>query len=146
MALIEPRVRRIYFDSNIFIYTIEKHTAYIHHLTRLFAEIEANGQLVVTSELSFAECLVGARKARSRELEQLYEALLTSRDTIHMEPIDRKILHAAALHAGDGAAKLADAIHVVTALEHDCEVFFTNDKRVRAPSPLTRLLLDDLKA
>lgn len=144
MALIDPRIRRIYFDVNIFIYTVEKHRDYESVLARLFKEIEKNRQRVVTSELSLAECLVGARKARSDELAAIYENLLAPSEMIVMAPLDRDILRAAAFYAADAAIKLPDAIHVVTAVALDCEMFFTNDRRVTTPAGLALLTLEGL--
>lgn len=145
MAVIDDSARRIYFDANIFIYTVEKHQEYADILTRVFVEIEANSQIVVTSELTLAECLIGARKARSRELEDLYENLLAPSETIKPVPVSREILRAAACYAGDANVKLADAIHVATAIALDCEIFLTNDRRVIAPPPIRLVLLSNVK-
>lgn len=144
MALIDPRIRRIYFDANIFIYTVEKHRDYEAVLTRLFEEIEKSRQRVVTSELSLAECLVGARKARSDELAAIYENLLAPSEMVVIAPLDREILRAAAFYAADVTIKLPDAIHVVTAVALGCEMFFTNDRRVTAPAGMELLTLDGL--
>ncbi len=144
MALIDASARRIYFDANIFIYTVEQHRDYAPLLTRIFEEIGSNAQRVVTSELSLAECLVGARKAHSLELEAIYEELLAPGDMILPAPVDRGILRAAARYAGDAGMRLPDAIHVVTAVAFECEIFLTNDRRIVTPDSMRLLLLDAL--
>jgi predicted nucleic acid-binding protein len=95
--------------------------------------------------LTLAECLIGARKARSRALEELYENLLAPSGTIMPVPISRDILRAAALFAGEANVKLADAIHVATAIALDCDVFLTNDRRVIAPNSIRLMQLGDVK-
>lgn len=145
MAIIDARARRIYFDANIFIYTVEQHRTYANELTTIFEEIEVNSQLVVTSELTLAECLIGARRARSRELEALYDDLLAPSETITPVPVSRDILRAAAFYAGDANIKLADAIHMATAIALDCDVFLTNDRRMIAPKSIRLIQLSDVK-
>lgn len=145
MAIIDASARRIYFDTNIFIYTVEKHRDYSNELSMIFREIEENSQAVVTSELTLAECLIGARKARSRELEQIYDDLLVPSATITPVPVTRDILRAAALYAGEANVKLANAIHMATAIALDCEVFLTNDRRVIAPNSIRLMQMSDVK-
>ncbi len=53
-------------------------------------------------------------------------------------------MRAAALYAGDANVKLADAIHVATAIALNCEIFLTNDRRVIAPQPIRMVRLSDV--
>lgn len=54
-------------------------------------------------------------------------------------PVDRSILVAAARLRAQLTLRLPDAIHVATALAADCELFVSNDRRVRLPDSMTLL-------
>ncbi|TXH68977.1 MAG: hypothetical protein E6Q83_11710 [Thiothrix sp.] len=49
--------RKLYLDSNIFIYAIEGHELYAGVLQKLFQYIASQHIQVCTSELTLAECL-----------------------------------------------------------------------------------------
>jgi len=39
--------------------------------------------------------------------------------------------------------KLPDAIHVATAQSIDCDIFLTNDKKIRTPKNIEVIILED---
>jgi predicted nucleic acid-binding protein len=55
------------------------------------------------------------------------------------------ILEAAArLRASSPGLHTPDAIHLATAMDASCEVFLTNDRRMKAAAPPAVISLDDL--
>ena len=51
-------------------------------------------------------------------------------------------IHAGVLR-GETGMKTPDAIHVATAMKEKCDVFFTNDKQIKTPKSLERILFSD---
>lgn len=140
--------KRVYLDTNVFIYGIEP-SEYTQHLfvvvTGLF-ELAMNQQIsAMTSELSLAEVLVGAYKASS-SLVNLYENLIINRPELAVYPVDREVLRYAAQLRSQQKIALADALHLATALHHQADIFITHDKGIYSPAILTKLTLEDLQA
>jgi len=139
--------KRVYFDVNVFIYAVEPSENMqlaFATVTRLF-ELAATEQiLAMTSELSLAEALVGAYK-NNPALVALYEELFTHRAEMTVYAVDRDVLITAARLRSQQTIALADAIHVATALNHQADVFITQDKRLQPPTGLLKLTLEDLQ-
>jgi predicted nucleic acid-binding protein len=70
--------------------------------------------------------------------------MLSGRERIQMLPVTRDILEQAARSRAESTMRLPDAIHVATAQAHGCNVFLTNDGRIRAPAGLTAITLAEL--
>jgi predicted nucleic acid-binding protein len=118
----------IYIDTNIFISMIECEDPFSSSLRDFFTSLESNNQVLVTSELTLAECLIGAFKKSSDELVNIYTTLLQESDILQIVPVSRDILKSAALYSAKNNIKLPDSIHIVTAIGTDCTVFFSNDR------------------
>ena len=71
-----------------------------------------------------------------------YTELLTPSDRLAVLPVDRAILVEAARQRAALGMHMPDAIHVATALAADCDLFLTNDRRLRMPPGLAKELLE----
>ena len=135
--------KKLYLDSNIFMYALEGHELYWTVLQRLFQHIASQQILVCTSELALAECLVMPLKLNNQPLAELYKTHLTSHAGLECVLLSREILIQAAQLRADLNIKLPDAIHVATALAVECDSLLTNDQGMRAPAALTIFQLKD---
>lgn len=98
--------------------------------TALFARIDAGDLIAVTSELTLAEVLVKPFADGNEQLQQRYLEALQERPALHLVPLSREVLLAAArLRAQCPSLKMPDALHAATALEHDSRYFVSNDAR-----------------
>jgi predicted nucleic acid-binding protein len=111
----------------------------------LFAEVDDGRIIAVTSELSVAECLVKPFGDRDTERVNRYLEFLDNRPQFSVIGIDRDILTEAARIRAELGLKLPNAIHVATASMSACNVFLTNDQRLRTPVALERSLWDELE-
>lgn len=134
----------VYFDANIIIYVVEGYPAQRLALQDLVRALDDGFFRVLTSELTLAEVLVGPFRAPSPLYEITYSAVLSGQEQIEVVPVTRDILVDAARLRAESGMRLADAIHVATALRHGCHVFLTNDHRLRAPAGLTVITLAEL--
>ena len=76
---------------------------------------------------------------------EMAERMLADGSRIACRPIDRAtLLSCAELRARLGG-RTFDAIHVATALLAHCDIFLSDDERIRVPNGLQRLRLSDLK-
>ena len=97
---------------------------------------------LVTSELTLAEVLVKPFGLGREDAVAAYTELLTPSDRLAVLPVDRAILVEAARQRAALGMPMPDAIHVATALADGCDLFLTNDRRLRMPPGLAKELLE----
>jgi predicted nucleic acid-binding protein len=135
---------RIYLDTNIFIYALEGYPVFRTVLTTLFNALDRGELMAVTSELTLAEVLVKPLLDRHAERQAAYLQVLQPSPSLHMAPVSRDVLLAAARLRAETGLKLPDAIHAATAQLMGCEQFLTNDARVTSLPGLAILQLSEL--
>ncbi len=134
----------IYFDTNIFIYALEDSHEYREQITALFSRIRQTGTLVVTSELTLAECLVKPFATEDDLSIQHYERNIKTSEFLEIKAITRTILKGAARNKAICRNKLPDSIHMATALHSGCAIFVTNDASIKTPGNINLLVLKNL--
>ena len=139
---IEARLRgkRVYLDSNVFIYAFEN-VAEFGVCAEILRLSDDRSIAAVTSEISLLEILVGPLAAGIRDLAALYAHRLDVAPGLELIPIARAtLLQAAAIRAAR-KLKLPDALHVATAVESNCDLFVTADVGIPTSSRLPVLHL-----
>lgn len=129
-----PAGKRIYFDTNVFIIALEgKDAGQRDLLATLFALAHSGGEKrFFTSQITISEVLVGPYKHGQDDLAAYYQRLLLNSPWLSTVPITTDILlKAAMLRAEQKSLKLPDAIHLATALEHECSEFASADMGIR---------------
>ena len=132
------RSSRIYVDTNIFIYLIEGNPERTRSVIEIFQDIVNADAIVVTSEMTVAECFYGASKQQNLAAITAYEALFSSTD-IEIIPLDGALAKRAAISGAELSLKLIDSLHYICALEEGCDFFFTSDKRFKS-GPYLRVI------
>ena len=135
--------RMLYLNTNIIVYAIEGKNQWSDLLRELLHAVDARAIHTFTSELTVAEVLAKPFELGAIDLVATYEELLAPDSLVRVIPIDRPILPSAAELCGRMRIKLADAIHVATALQSTCEFMVTNDEQFgrRIQTPLQWLSL-----
>ncbi|PZQ11249.1 MAG: VapC toxin family PIN domain ribonuclease [Ancylobacter novellus] len=127
-------VVRIYADANALIRSVEGDDHAASLLNCVFA---ADGSVIVSSELTLAEVLVGPMKLqrqdpadrRARAWRASYEALFDKAGVLESAAVSASVLKdAAKLRAEHVSLKLPDAIHLTTAIARGCDVMLSHDK------------------
>lgn len=135
---------RVYVDSNTLIYYIEDSG----QLSGLAAECldycVAQGIRLVTSELSLTECLWGVYKTKREGLADLYRKWLFDDTLVELSAVEIHVLEMAATIGPSHNLRLADAIHVASAMLTECSAMLTNDKRLRLPESIQPIRLTDV--
>ena len=136
--------RRVYLDTNVFIYALSGFAAFRSLLTELFDAIEANSLIAVTSELALAETLVIPFRHEDADEEQRCREIFRAGPGLELHPVSMGVLEATArMRAASPAMRTPDAIHAATAQLAECDVFLTNDARLKNTPGLTVLLLSN---
>lgn len=117
---------KIYLDTCIAIYFIEKHPLYSNQIEKLF---EAHDSLELCySPLVRLECLVMPFRTKDTELTELYLSFFSAQTLLE---ISANIFDKAAqVRADYPSLKTPDALHLATAVHYNCDEFWTNDNRL----------------
>jgi len=118
--------KRIYLDTCIVIYVVERHPLYSATIESLIWSLSMTS--LCYTPLLRMECLIKPYKNQDTDLLQLYETYLDAQQLLELLP---DIFNAAAkLRANHSKLKTPDAIHLAAALHHGCSEFWTNDTRL----------------
>jgi predicted nucleic acid-binding protein len=126
------RGRRIYFDTNIFIYLLEGFRSLEAGL-REIKDCVLQGETIFTSELTICEALVKPFRADDARLVLAYRQFIEESGAFNLRPTNRDIYLRAGLYRAQFGLKTPDAIHVATAIDAGCDIFLSNNKTLRAP-------------
>lgn len=141
--LILPESSLVYVDTQIIIYSVEKHEPYWSILRPMWQRSAKAEIQIISSELALLETLVAPLKNVDFVLINAYETLLLSTE-MQLMPITRAILREAAQMRTQTKLKTPDAIHAATAITHSCSIFLTNDYGFRRVPNLPLTVLNDI--
>lgn len=123
---------------------MEGYPEYESILTSHFNRIDNGTYTAVTSELTLAEALIKPLMDNNEKLQQTYEEMIQSSDSLILATIDRQILvEVAGIRASLNTIHLPDAIHLATAQIHRRSCFITNDKRLKINQTFQIILISD---
>ncbi|WP_295449038.1 PIN domain-containing protein [uncultured Thiodictyon sp.] len=122
-------INKIYLDSCIAIYLVERHPHFFLPLhLRIAAQVDA---LFSVSALTRLEVLARPLRERDHALAARYESFLRTHEII---AIDDRVVDAA-LQWRVAGLKTPDALHVALAQSHGCTGLWTNDDRLARVLP-----------
>jgi predicted nucleic acid-binding protein len=135
---------RVYLDTNLFIYVVEEILPYAEQVRPLLQAADQGEIRLVTSLLALAEALVMPCRKGDDVLIATYRELFTRPPPgLFVARLDAAILERAArLRATLDSLRLPDAIHLATAESEQCDLFLTNDKRLKAVAVLSVVILE----
>ena len=133
-----------YLDANLYIYAFEGIETHRKRMAELLAAIDRQQATVIASELLFTEILPRPMKDGRHDLIERYLDLFRGTSRIHLVPVDRSVILRSVHLRADFGLRSMDALHLATALVHDCESFVTNDRRLARVDGVRVLVLDDL--
>lgn len=120
---------RIYFDSCILIYRIERRQPWAQRVDALLAGIDAAAAHFVTTELTRLECRVRPLGLGHADVLRDYDAFF-EQPSLQWQPFDRQVFDRAARLRAEHGLKTPDALHLAAALAAGCDEFWTNDHRL----------------
>ena len=133
--------KRVYFDTNIFIYILENHPEFGEtclSVVQSGADKELDGY---SGDLVLAELLVKPLKDNNARAVKAVKDLFTEDTKIELLPHTRSAFITAAHLRANHKIKLPDALHLATAIENHIEIFLTNDRDIPLIPEITVLTL-----
>jgi predicted nucleic acid-binding protein len=130
--------KRVYVDSNVSIYAVEGVPATAGPAKKLIAFLRTQRGLMVTSDIALAEVLAPSKRPGAWPLHikrRVYLDLLIFSGAVALVPVTRDILIRTADLRNVTRLKLPDAIHLVSAIQHDCKFIVTGDADFKTLPP-----------
>lgn len=122
---------KVYLDSCIVIYLIEEHQTFAPQIESYLAQF--SDVQIYFSHLIELECLVLPLRNKNQVLIEKFQNWF---QTINVLSLNQKVFqNAAQLRADFPSLKTPDALHLSTALYHNCDEFWTNDNRLDKVAP-----------
>lgn len=135
---------RIYFDTTPLIYFLDDEKPFSDKIVNFIFEHQHGGNSYSTSSITDTEYLVFPYRMNDDTKIQAYESFLRDFDFEIVEP-NRKITKLAAkIRAKYPSVKGMDSIHLATSIYLNCDIFLTNDIRLKQVSETNITLVDDL--
>jgi predicted nucleic acid-binding protein len=125
--------KRVYFDTNVFIYLVEGYVDFETSLNEIRESILHQEAEIFTSELTLCEVLVLPFRSNNTEFVNIYRQFIEDSGAFNLIPTTRETYIRASLFRAQMRLKMADSIHVATAVECGCEVFASNDTDLKVP-------------
>lgn len=118
---------KIYIDSCIVIYLIEKHPEHSNFLEKKICDSLDDGDEICLSPLVKLECLVKPLKINDIDLLDLFNVFFNQTSILS---IPESIYIKAAELRAEFSLKTPDALHIAIASFHNCDELWTNDYRL----------------
>ena len=120
---------RIYWDSMLFIYLVEKHSIFGPQVNHILARMEQRGDRLFTSVFTLGEVLVGARRLKLTNVEhEVKDFFLGPGSPVSMLPFTPEVAERYADIRATSKIAAPDAIHLATAAMEGMDMFLTNDR------------------
>lgn len=120
---------KVFWDTNLFVYLIERHPTFFPKVLKLYQSHRSNAEQVVTSSLTFGELIAQPLRKGRRDLVERYSTVLA---TGSIEIVDFT-LRAARVYGdirSQTSLKQPDAIQLACAVAGGASRFFTNDQQL----------------
>ena len=147
----EPILRRIAScsrigaDTPLFIYYFESKKAQSRLAQTVFQYVEENQPHVTlcTSGVTLVETLIHPIRSERTELVDGYKRLLMATKGVQSIQLNTPEYLSAALLRAKYNLRTPDALQMGACIQHGCEVFITNDRRLKRVQEIDVLVLSD---
>ncbi len=135
--------RKVYLDTSVFIYFVERHSRYYDLCDQIFKDLEEGRIEAATSTLTLIEILVQPYRLKKEELVLKFYSLFTTYPNLKWIQLTLDISDLAAKLRAEHNLKTPDAIQIASALSGGATGFVCNDKAFRRVKEIECLILGD---
>lgn len=120
---------RIYWDSVLFLYLLEKHPTYASRVRHLLQRSLERGDVLFTSYLALGEVLAGASKAAAADKRGIVRTAIDRMGFSYLPFGEQSVGTFIDLRA-NRKLKAADSIHLACAAAAGIDMFLTGDRQL----------------
>jgi predicted nucleic acid-binding protein len=140
------RGQRVYVDTNVFIYFLERHDRYFESVVPFFQLFNDGLSIAYTGDAVVAETLYKPYQVNDTLRVSEFKEFFSNDEFITVLPHTKKVFELAAELSPKRGMKLIDALHFATAALAGCKFILTNDQGFTSSESMEVILLDDLLA
>jgi predicted nucleic acid-binding protein len=134
----------VYVDTQIIVYTVERHPDFAPLLLPLWEAVQSSRLTAITSELTILEMLVLPLRHNDHAIVKAFDEFIRQ-PGFSTVPITHSVLRRGAqLRSASTRLRTPDAIHAATASLNECSMLMTNDAGFRGVTEIPTLVLVDL--
>jgi predicted nucleic acid-binding protein len=143
-ALARIRGQRVYVDTNVFIYFLERHERYFEGVVPFFQLFNDGLSIACTGDAVVAETLYKPYQINDVLRVSECKEFFNNDEFITVLPHTTKVFELAAELAPQRGMKLIDALHYATATLAGCKFFLTNDQGFASSDAIEVIHLESL--
>jgi predicted nucleic acid-binding protein len=136
--------RRVYIDTNIFIYFLERHERYFDYVLPFFQMFNDGVSIAYTGDAVVAETMYKPYQINDTLRVSEFKAFFNNDEFITVLPHTKKVFELAAELSPQRGMKLIDALHYATAALAGCAFILTNDHGFASNETIEIIHLEDL--
>jgi predicted nucleic acid-binding protein len=136
--------QRVYIDTNIFIYFLDRNERYFDKVMPFFQLFSDGLSIAYTGDAVVAETLYKPYQINDSERVSEFKEFFADDEFITVLPHTKKVFELAAELSPKRAMKLIDALHYATAAIAGCKFLLTNDRGFTSVESLEVIYLDVL--
>lgn len=136
--------KRVYIDTNIFVYFLEQHERYFDTVVPFFQLFDDGLSLAYTGDAVVAETLYKPYRMDDVVRVSEFKSFFGNDEFITVLPHTTKIFELAAELSPKRGMKLIDALHYATAVIAGCTFILTNDAGFTSSGEVEVIYLQDL--
>jgi predicted nucleic acid-binding protein len=138
--------RRVYLDTNAFIYFLDKHDVYFDVVLPFFQLFNEGLSFAYTGDAAVTETLYKPYELNDPFRVNEFKAFFADDELMTVLPHTTKIFELTAEIAPKHKMKLIDALHYSTAINSGCQFILTNDRGFVSNERIEVILIKDLLA
>jgi len=124
--------KSVYLDTAPIIYQIEENDNFLQSTNLIFDMIEQKELLAVTSLVNKHELYIKPFREKDVEKKILYDEMFVSCSDKYVSELSEEIfVEASKLRAINKSLKDFDSLHLAIAIQENCDVFLTNDIKLK---------------
>lgn len=135
--------QRVYLDTNIFIYFLDRHPIHFDPVAALLRASINQAFFAATGDVAVAEVMVGPYRYDDPALAAQFKRFFAQRKLLTVVAHEREVFDNAAMLVAKNRMKFVDALHVATAINTGCHFFITNDAGIASVEGLEVILLSE---
>lgn len=136
--------KRVYVDTNIFVYFLEQHERYFDTVVPFFQLFDDGLSLAYTGDAVVAETLYKPYRVDDVVRVNEFKSFFGNDEFITVLPHTTKVFELAAELSPKRGMKLIDALHYATAVIAGCSFILTNDAGFTSSGEVEVIYLQDL--
>ena len=138
--------QRVYLDSNVFIYFLDRNPVYFPLVAPLLEAIDSRDMIGITGAAAVAEVMVRPYQTGDPTLIAGIKSFFGTAGFLSVRSHDAAAFDLAAQLRARHGMKFIDALHVATAINAECRFLITNDGDLRSQVAIEIISLRGLVA